>query len=188
MAVKTFSSEILTSADTNTYLANSGLVYITQASATTGSSLVIDNIFSATYRSYRIIVEDTRTASLTGLAAQLRVSGAANVTTYYSVRNGFDYSTGAASTAALANGSAWNLPCIVDAANSAGFVIDIFNPFLTQKTGFASQGVDSRSSGGAGALSASGFHNTAASYTGIQITHGNNYGNIAAVVYGYRIL
>lgn len=56
MAVKTFTSEILTSSDTNTYLANSGLVYV--SSTTVGSavsSVTVSNCFTSTYDNYKII-------------------------------------------------------------------------------------------------------------------------------------
>ena len=95
MAVKTFSvGETLTASDCNAFLAN-GLVYITSASATSGSALNIDNIFSATYRSYRIVLDDVRIVSgVTGIGLQLRSAGTTNTTTYYNVRQGFDYTTG----------------------------------------------------------------------------------------------
>ena len=58
MAVKTFTTgEVLTAADTNTYLANGGLVYITQANVGTAvSSVTVSNCFSSTYDNYRILV------------------------------------------------------------------------------------------------------------------------------------
>ena len=56
MAVKTFTTEVLTSADTNTYLANSGLVYVTSATVgTTVSTVAVANCFSTTYDNYKII-------------------------------------------------------------------------------------------------------------------------------------
>ena len=188
MAIKTFTTgEVLTAADTNTYLANSGLVYITSASATSSGTLNIDNIFSASYRSYRIVLDDVRIVSgVTGVGVQLRVGGSTNNTTYYNVRQGFDYTSGSAGAAPTANGTGWNIALIVDGSNSAGCIIDIFNPFLTQKTSHVSTGTDTRTSG-YGALSSSGFHNTSASYTGISINHANTYTNINAIVYGYRI-
>ena len=57
MSVKTFTTETLTSADTNTYLANSGLVYVTSATiGTTVSSVTVSSAFSTTYDNYKIIV------------------------------------------------------------------------------------------------------------------------------------
>jgi hypothetical protein len=187
MAVKTFTTEVLTSADTNTYLANSGLVYVTSVTATSGTTLNIDNIFSASFRNYRIILDDVRLAGLSGLGLSLRVGGATNSTTYYNVRQGFDYSTTVASPAGTSNGVSWNIACIVNGGGAAQCVIDIFNPFGTQITGYTSQGTDSRTSGGVGALSSSGFHNTNSSFTGIQIGSSQTYTNMNVTVYGYRI-
>jgi hypothetical protein len=62
MATKTFTTgEVLTAADTNTYLANSGLVYITQVYLSSGtSSITVSNCFSSTYNSYRVVSNFTR--------------------------------------------------------------------------------------------------------------------------------
>lgn len=59
MAIKTFSvSEVLTASDTNTYLANAGLVYVTQVTVGSGvSSVTISNCFSSTYDNYRVIYQ-----------------------------------------------------------------------------------------------------------------------------------
>jgi hypothetical protein len=58
MAIKTFSSgEVLTAANTNEYLANSGLVFV--KSQTVGSavaSVTITSAFSSTYDNYRIVI------------------------------------------------------------------------------------------------------------------------------------
>lgn len=71
MAIKTFSSgEVLTSADTNTYLANSGLVYITSTNVGTSTSATVSNCFSSTYDNYRIIIDGV-TAGLVDFTFQL---------------------------------------------------------------------------------------------------------------------
>lgn len=59
MAIKTFTSgEVLTASDTNTYLANAGLVFIAESIITAGSSTVtVSNCFSNTYRRYKIMIE-----------------------------------------------------------------------------------------------------------------------------------
>lgn len=58
MAVKTFvANEVLTASDTNTYLTNGGLVYVT--STTVGSavsSVTVSNCFSSTYDHYVVQV------------------------------------------------------------------------------------------------------------------------------------
>ena len=57
MAIKTFSTgEVLTSGDTNTYLANSGLVYIASSTFSTASAVEFQNCFSSAYDNYRVIL------------------------------------------------------------------------------------------------------------------------------------
>ena len=57
MSVKSFSTgEVLTASDTNTYLANSGLVYIkSQTVGTAVASVTVTGAFSAEFDSYKII-------------------------------------------------------------------------------------------------------------------------------------
>jgi hypothetical protein len=57
MAIKTFTTgEVLTAADTNTYLANSGLVYVASTTVGTGvSSVTVSSAFNSTYDNYKII-------------------------------------------------------------------------------------------------------------------------------------
>ena len=61
MAIKTFTTgEVLTASDTNTYLANSGLVYIASKTWTSVSAdQQLDNCFSSTYDNYRITFAGT---------------------------------------------------------------------------------------------------------------------------------
>ena len=81
MAVKTFTSgETLTAGDTNTYLNNGGLVYVT--SATIGvavSSVTVSSVFSSTYDSYKIVISGMKT-SITSPIVRLQLSG---ITTSY---------------------------------------------------------------------------------------------------------
>ena len=58
MAIKTFTTgEVLTAADTNTYLANSGLVFVkSQTIGTSVSSVTVSSAFSADYDNYLILM------------------------------------------------------------------------------------------------------------------------------------
>jgi hypothetical protein len=83
MAVKTFTTgEVLTAADTNTYLNNGGLVYITQLSST-GTTLAIDNCFTTTYDSYRIVINQTTNGGTGTTLFRYRASGTAVTTNDY---------------------------------------------------------------------------------------------------------
>jgi hypothetical protein len=65
MAIKTFTTgEVLTASDTNTYLANSGLVYITSA---TLSATALDGIFTSDYDNYRIVISNIDQSGSAGL-------------------------------------------------------------------------------------------------------------------------
>ena len=74
MSVKTFSTEVLTSADTNTYLANSGLVYINQATIS-GTSTSLNNVFTSAFANYVINVNITSASTNADIRLRLRVGG-----------------------------------------------------------------------------------------------------------------
>ena len=79
MAIKTFTTgELLTASDTNTYLANSGLVYVSSGTtAGTANTLAIATAFSSTYEHYLLHLTVKRT-TLTAdevLFLQLYASG-----------------------------------------------------------------------------------------------------------------
>lgn len=81
MAIKTFTTgEVLTAADTNTYLTNSGLVYVTHQNVSgTPSSITISNAFSSTYDQYQILVSNLDVNT----SAQLRMTLGSRITGYY---------------------------------------------------------------------------------------------------------
>jgi hypothetical protein len=93
MAVKTFTTgEVLTSADTNTYLANSGLVYITsQTIGTAVSSVTVSNCFSSTYDNY-VVTTTSILSSVSSVRMQMQFSG---VTSGYYGSQFYDLYTGA---------------------------------------------------------------------------------------------
>lgn len=84
MAIKTFTSgEVLTAADTNTYLANSGLVYVTSTTFSTSTAITVDSCFDGTY-AYRIFFQQTNSSSSGDLRLVWRDSGGDITTsTYY---------------------------------------------------------------------------------------------------------
>jgi hypothetical protein len=105
MAVKTFTAgEVLTASDTNTYLANSGLVYVTSATVGSGvTSVTVSNCFSSTYSDYQINLNGI--VSSTG--TQLRLTlGSAN-TSYYSTQYYDLVGGGATGSAYVNNGAFW---------------------------------------------------------------------------------
>jgi hypothetical protein len=55
MAIKTFTTgEVLTASDTNTYLANAGLVYVASTTFSGSTGVEMSNCFSSTYDNYEV--------------------------------------------------------------------------------------------------------------------------------------
>ena len=73
MAIKTFSTgEILTASDTNTYLANSGLVYVAKATLATNTTDLV-GCFSSTYDNYRIVLDGLNPNSSSDIYWRLQI-------------------------------------------------------------------------------------------------------------------
>lgn len=133
MAVKTFTTgEVLTAADTNTYLNNGGLVYISGTTiGTTVSSVVVSNCFSSTYDNYRIVI-DINSQSADGYARiQYNNDTTAN---YYDSEMEMGY---AATTVTGVNAQAQTVARIgryVSALAEAHISLDVFTPYASKRT------------------------------------------------------
>jgi hypothetical protein len=179
MAVKTFTSEILTSSDTNTFLANSGLVYVT--SATIGSavsSVTISSAFNSTYDAYKIVIAGGTSSADANFGLKL----GASVTGYYSTRIVYVYSTAAPFAGADNNAAQFTSIGFSLSGNGGSASCELQNPFLAQYT-YMQASVSA--AGGAGPVT--GVHQVATSYSAFTITPSSGTltgGTIT--VYGYR--
>lgn len=188
MAVKTFTQgEVATAADTNTYLANGGLVYVGTASNSNTASCAIDNCFSSTYDNYRIVGV---ISSGTGLYyGNLRTgSGNDTVSTYKWGRSYFRLDNAAPGTVGTLSDSIW----VVGEAGSIGagsITIDVISPYLAQKTWYTTQiyaTVQTATSDSYIGF-ASGVKDNTTQYTGFAIRNNSNSNFTATfIVYGYR--
>jgi len=131
MAVKTFTTEVLTSADTNTYLANSGLLYVSSTTVgTTVSSVTVSSAFSATYDAYQIIWSGGVNS---GDVNNTLVLGS-TTTGYY---GNYTYANYGNTTVASSNqNNAGNFSVVGggDPFSGAGAIFILNNPFLTKQT------------------------------------------------------
>jgi len=179
MAVKTFTSEILTSSDTNTYLANSGLVYVkSQTVGTAVSSVTVSDAFSATYDSYKILY----TGGVGSTATALTLKMGATTAGYYSQLIYAQYSGSTVLANVPDNNAAvWSYV----GAGSTSFArleIEINNPFTAHRTVIKGSYVDTGLSG-----NFAGYLNNTTSYTAFTLapTSGTLTGG-TITVYGYR--
>ena len=181
MAIKSFSAgEVLTASDTNTYLANSGLVFVKSQTIGSGvSSVTVSDAFSATYDNYLIILSTTGS---TGTSYGIRLG--ASTTGYF----GF-LSYGDATTSTILGAGRNNEPYMFflggcsGASQSGHLRVELLNPFNSVYTKFLNGSYQSSDSFG----TMQGEHRVAASYTAFtMITASGTITGGTITVYGYR--
>jgi hypothetical protein len=140
MAIKTFTAgSVLTAADTNTYLANSGLVLVKSQTVGTGvSSVNVTSAFSTDYDNYRILYTNgLSSAGAIGISMKLGTLTAG----YYSGVVNVSYNTALVTGTGQDNQAIWNNVGGSGAANYVIFDADVYAPFLSRWTFFASRGI-----------------------------------------------
>ena len=133
MSVKTFTTEVLTSADTNTYLANSGLVYVTQASMSS-SATAINNCFTSTYQNYKVIIATTVASANEPVYLRYRVSGTDNSTTNYYYGHWYTTAGGGSGVTNASGADAFLMGYIGSADGVSQTVLDISFPQQAVRT------------------------------------------------------
>jgi hypothetical protein len=193
MADQTFTSgQILTAAQMSTLQTDIGLAQITPSSVTNAtlvggvatvgtavSPVTISGVFSSLFDNYRIVLSGIDASSANdGLNFILSGSGAGF---YKYVSNFYLYTTGA-SASFNSSGANFFFTGLTGSNNDTQVVIDLFNPFKTERTGITAQ-----SSGGAYMGSMGGQTTDSNSSTGFQFKgDGTTLTGGICVVYGYR--
>jgi len=179
MAVKTFTSgEVLTAADTNTYLNNGGLVYVkSQTIGTAVAAQAVTSAFSADYTSYKIVVSGG--SSTSGSAYMTLQLGSATSNYRYS----YVYATLSTLIAAQGTVTGSNFGYVGAVGGVLSADITINNPFTSTIT--TCQAYAGRTGNDAGHFL--GFQVDTTSFTGftIGVSAGTMTGG-TITVYGYR--
>lgn len=130
--------DILTASDTNTYLTNGGLVYITsQTIGTAVSSVTVSNCFSSTYDNYKITIAGGTASSTAGYLTLQLGSTTANYRYDYISAN----LAGATPTSSGATNAA-NFAVVGFKSTSLMANIDVINAFpsgMTMVSAFGGQ-------------------------------------------------
>jgi hypothetical protein len=182
MAIKTFTTgEVLTAADTNTYLANSGLVYIKGQTVGSGvSSVSVNSVFSSTYDNYEIVYSGGTSSTSNNL--NLALNGQSS--NYYNVLLYGSYTATGPSIATTNNDRAfWPWVGGGFVANGNFARVTLLSPFEAKYTRITSPTYQGDTNSGF----MSGINKTASSATGFTIT--SDSGTISGgtiLVYGYR--
>jgi len=181
MAVKTFTAgSVLTASDTNTYLANAGLVYITSTTVGTAvSSVTVSNCFSSTYDHYKIVYMGG-SASTDG---DLQMTLGATTAGYYL---GVPWTTygAVAGQAAVNNGASW-VYAGSTRPNLNSLNVELFNPNAAVRTAITGTYVGVSAASVTGSIG--GYLDNTTAYTAFTLTP--SAGTITGgtiTVYGYR--
>lgn len=185
MAIKTFTTgEVLTASDTNTYLANAGLVFIKSDTITSGSSKEITAAFSSTYDNYRIVISNFESAVAFGM--NLTLGSSATGANYYWSGVKVNYATSAVGGESGNNTSSFNTGIIGSGAKGGG-ILEIQSPNRTLVTTIQAQSSDGRTANGEGGRNNNGFLNNTTQYTSFTLSvGGTTFVSCDVTVYGYR--
>ena len=180
MAVKTFVvGEVLTSDATNTYLANSGLVFVkSQVVGSAVPTVTVNNAFSSTYDNYQVTYTGFTSSANTFVAIRFSTPGSAYYGSLY-----YDSYTGTTGTSRTNNGAALDVGrCTLNSAENTVF-LNIANPNKANRTGIVGNYFGDGYSGWSGGTNAAStqftdltFLPASGTLTGGTIT-----------VYGYRV-
>ena len=189
MAIKTFTSgEVLTAADTNTYLANSGLVYITSGTLTSTATNFVD-CFTSQYRDYFVTLSGVGTSAANAIWYKM-LSGTtpASGNYYYSFR-GLTSGGGSddVSQANFAQGYAgMNTPS--SGANTGNTRLHVRAPMIATATQAQIEGVY-LGSGVYSFRSGQCSHDQPTAYNGIQFLTASavTFSSGTVNIYGYRV-
>jgi hypothetical protein len=183
MAIKTFTTgEVLTASDTNTYLANSGLVFVKSQTIGNGvGSVTVPDAFSAIYDNYKIVVGGGvgSTAS-----TSVRLALGASTTGYYGTLAYYQYAVNATNYAHDNNASPGQFSFIGNAGTSQfATSFDLLNPFLAKWTVIKDAAWVANNAVG----NYAGVHQVATSYSAFTFTpEAGTLTGGTIIVYGYR--
>ncbi len=186
MAIKTFSvGEVLTASDTNTYLANSGLVYITSTTFSAVASVQINSCITTTYDGVRIVYSGVGTTTGNDFLLFRWVDGTTPVTTaaYY---HGVAYvpTGGAWANSWAGSQTSWKVGVTGNVFTQC--IIDVFNgSSSTNKKTFNSNYFSSADGDALWGING-GLYNASTQFEGIQLLAGSGTITGTITVYGYR--
>ena len=188
MATKTFTTgDVLTASDTNTYLNNGGLVYVTDAAFSSSTAVNMPTgTFTTTYKNYRVILQITAASGVTAITMRFRASGSDDGNNIYRQTTLGIQSTGT-TTNFLGDRTDFGLGTVSNA--TGGFMYSTFDVNDMAVSGFKAIGGQTSYNTGSGHFGAytQGQLNTAKVFDSMSFIASGGF-NITGryFVYGYR--
>ena len=183
MAIKTFTTgEVLTAADTNTYLANSGLVCLGTTTFSGSSNAAANGVFSSAYTNYRVVFYATRSTT-NQITMRLRIGTTDNTDGTYA--NQYARINDATWYAAAQNLTAFDFNGTTN-ASSLSVTFDILNPYAATQALMSGQCVQGLYASQSANSMFWGRKADSNQYTGLNFIPSTGTLTGTITVYGYR--
>ena len=164
-----------------------GLVLVAKASWVSGGTLSVDNCFTSTYSSYRLVISNAKHATTAvNVLFRLRAGGVDKGSAgYYWSRQYIAMGGGSGGFTGGSNSADIQPGIVATTANAGSGVIDLHDPQQSAITTCTFQGIWAATTGETG--QGSGWLNTTDSYDGFSlIANTGNFTSLDVRVYGYR--
>jgi hypothetical protein len=185
MAIKTFTDlTTLPASDINTYLANSGLVFVAAGTVTLSTTPTqITGVFNSTYRNYRLILNSSGRSATNRYDMRYLVGTTQITASYYQGGIGSEYATNAVVYMQRSNNDSTFFGQSGGTSYEQNSVIDIIAPNLAAPTLHTGQ-LSNRETGLA--YSFGGVNTTSNAFTGFQLSTNTGTITMKYQVMGYR--
>jgi hypothetical protein len=182
-AIATLGQDIDTAMNTALGTKKAGMVLLNTTSFSGVTSQSINDVFSSTYKSYKIVTNMTSNVA-TNLNFRWRVSGADNSTSNYKTLISF-FSTGGTSGIQSNTNTGTSFALVSFTSESHNFEMLATDPFETSKSTLYAEGVFNVLN--AGLITAGGFFDATTSFTGFTVfASGTDQLTGSISVYGFN--
>jgi len=186
-AIETLGDAIDASMNTALGTKKAGMVLLNTTSFSGVSSQSINDVFSATYRNYKIICNFAQSA-VGYMQIRVRVSGTDDTGSNYKFA-AIGYKSSNAPYNDYGSTTSWqDLGTTSTSTSNTFFVLDVINPFEAMPTIISGKSVayDTATSGVLSDINYSGWHTQATSYTALNLIPNTGTITGTAKIYGYN--
>lgn len=185
VAIETLGDDIDASLFSITGGKNVGFVHLNSTNFSASSGVAINNIFTSTYQSYKIVISNLSCASSSQtIVLRLRASGTNSTTGYY--YSGFySYTPGSVLVFSGAANNPYFEIATANQTHKTGSIFELQNPFLAVATGVQGQRAWWDGSN-VSSFTHNGVHTPTTSYDGFEIAPFGSTMTGTVSVFGYR--
>jgi hypothetical protein len=162
-----------------------GLTLINTTSFSGVTSQSINNVFSATYDNYRVVLSSGSNSNTANIDFRFRVSGADNSTSNYFMQRSIVNQTGSASASSNNGTTSFTLSSNTAGVPLVSHSMDILTPFANNFTHIFGSGFSDVS--GFGTRFYGGAFNGSTSFTGFSLINSSGNFSGTVTVYGYNV-